>query len=117
MVNLRLSLNAERAEFAETFHAENAEPRRCAEAGHHSAAGGCRPPCVRHIDREAARNTNGDTRRSRLCFRAASRSMPRAARPTGVLSVAFSLRVTRPLSVLCVKSSPRALLPLAATAR
>src|SRR5437867_6886911 len=47
MVNLRRSLNAERTEFAETFHAENAEPRRCAEAGHHSAAGGCRPPLDR----------------------------------------------------------------------
>src|SRR5213594_4145964 len=37
------------------FHAENAEPRRRAETGHHSAAGGCRPPCGRHIDRAAAR--------------------------------------------------------------
>src|SRR3989442_5179396 len=37
------------------FHAENAEPRRRAETGHHSAAGGCRPPCGRHIDRAATR--------------------------------------------------------------
>ncbi|HEV8317103.1 MAG TPA: hypothetical protein VGQ10_06820, partial [Vicinamibacterales bacterium] len=26
-----------------------------AETGHHSAAGGCRPPCGRHIDRAATR--------------------------------------------------------------
>jgi hypothetical protein len=34
-------------------------------------------------------NTNGFGMFLPLCFRAASRSMPRAARPTGVLSVAF----------------------------
>ncbi len=102
MVNLRRSLNAERAEFAETFHAENAEPRRCAEAGHHSAAGGCRPPCVRHIDREAARKHKRLRHVSAFVFPCrlsidAARSAPHRRAVRGI-----SLRVTRPLRVLCV---------------
>src|SRR2546425_1868041 len=93
MVNLRRSLNAERTEFAETFHAENAEPRRCAEAGHHSAAGGCRPPCVRHIDREAARKRKAASACFSVCVSVLPLDRCRAQRaPPAWVCVAFSLR-------------------------
>jgi len=71
-------LNAERAEFAETFHAENAESRRCAEAGHHSAAGGPR----------AARPTGVGVPGISLCV----------TRPHSVLCVKPSPRALPPLA-------------------
>src|SRR3989442_8788929 len=117
MVNLRRSLNAERTEFAETFHAETAESRRCAKAGHHSAAGGCRPPCVRHIDREAARKHKRLRRVSPFVFPCCLSIDAARSASTGVGVRGISLCVTRPLGVLCVKSSPRALPALGAMAR
>src|SRR5213593_1733438 len=91
MVNLRRSSNAEQAEVTETF------PRRergAAEARgdrHHSAAGGSRPPCGRHIDRAATRKHKRLLRILPFVFPCcrpidAARSAPTGARWVSLLS-------------------------------